>query len=107
MSVWTLVGRQIPPRPGVHYIAYMATAPTGHMAYAIAHMEPDGTPIVDCVKETVVQGGDAGIDDVYRGLRKLGIIVNDFRKQAGPHRATAATVVEQAIQGAILSVRTS
>jgi len=37
------------------------------MALAIAYMEPDGTAVPDEVKVTTVQGGEAGIDAVYRG----------------------------------------
>jgi len=87
--------------------AFMATAPTGEMVLAIAHIEPDGTAVIDAVNESTVEGGEAGIDAVYRGLRAQGIDVNDFRQQVGPHRSDAHNVKTCAIAGALQLVRAS
>jgi len=60
------------------YRAAIATAPSGELAFAIAHMTPDG-PVLDVVRVMIVAGGEAGIDAVYRGLRAQGIEVRDCR----------------------------
>jgi hypothetical protein len=72
-------------KPGVRYHAAVATAPSGEMAMAIAHMEPEGA-VLDEIRLVTVTGGDAGIDAVYRGLRAQGIEVCDHRRREPPER---------------------
>ena len=90
---------------GTRHHAFMATAPTGEMVMAIAHIEPDGTAVIDAVRELIVEGGEAGIDAFYRGMRARGIEVNDFRQQAGPRRPHRGNVKATAIAGALRMAR--
>jgi hypothetical protein len=83
------------------HVAYIATNPAGEMALAIAHQVPDVRAVLDTVKTTVVAGGDAGIDAVYRGLREQGIEVDDWRDRRRPGERNSGPVTELAIAGAL------
>lgn len=88
----------------MRYVAYMATKPNGEMALAIAHVGPDGHACIDEVKSMTVAGGDAGIDAVYRGLRRQGFEVFDGRADR-PDRS--GNVRLNAIMGAVCALRSA
>jgi hypothetical protein len=72
------------------------------MSLAIAHLAPDGQPVLDAVNTSTVAGGDAGIDEVYRGLRAEGIEVDDERAHAVDREV--GDVRQRAIAGALKKV---
>jgi hypothetical protein len=82
------------------YVAYMATSPNGEMVLAIAHVGRDGRAVIDEVKALTVAGGDAGIDEVYRGMRDQGIEVYDGRADRAPADRDG-DVRERAVAGAL------